>query len=161
MNQGPASGIAYIEMGEPLSLPHPVVTARTSRRHRHRARPQLRIRMRQPRVLIGIVDVGGFDFAHPDFLDATARPASLRIWDQGRRQRSPLGKPPRPFEYGCRAHPRAHAAGARRGVARTRSRRPTCSGNRSRQPGAHATHVASIAAGNSGVCSGRGACGRL
>jgi hypothetical protein len=33
-------------------------------------------------VLIGIIDVLGFDFAHPEFLDG-ASTRFLEIWDQG------------------------------------------------------------------------------
>ena len=73
-NRGADSGIAYIEMGEPLSVPHPVVTPRRVSEPRY-ASPHSRTSAPHE-VLIGIVDVGGFDFAHPDFLDRTATRAS-------------------------------------------------------------------------------------
>ena len=67
LNQGPGSGISYIEMGEPLSLPHPVVSPRRVEEPKRRAAAPSDPYAAPP-VLIGIVDVGGFDFAHPDFL---------------------------------------------------------------------------------------------
>jgi subtilisin family serine protease len=104
-----------------------------------------------PPVLIGIIDVGGFDFSHPDFLDAQGKTRFVRIWDQGAPRRSLLGKPPRPFGYGAELTrermdqaldwSRTHAIGASDLLRQT-----------VQQPGAHATHVASIAAGNRGVC---------
>ena len=49
-------------------------------------------------VLIGIVDVGGFDFAHPDFLDDKAADALRRDLGPGQAR----GAPPvgRGFDYG-------------------------------------------------------------
>jgi hypothetical protein len=35
-------------------------------------------------VLVGIIDVNGFDFAHPDFLDADGHTRFEAIWDQCR-----------------------------------------------------------------------------
>ena len=40
-------------------------------------------------VIIGIIDVGGFDFAHEDFLDAQGNTQFLSIWDQGGTSRKP------------------------------------------------------------------------
>ena len=34
-------------------------------------------------VLVGIIDVNGFDFSHPDFLDENGNTRFVRIWDQG------------------------------------------------------------------------------
>ena len=149
LNQGPASGISYVEMGEPLSLPHPVMSARTA------AEPARRTAApsdpyAQPRVLIGIVDVGGFDFAHPDFV-VNGATRFVRIWDQGLPADSPFGAPPEPFDYGVElTHERMQQAldwSATHKIAPTDLIRQS-----SQTPGAHATHVASIAAGNSGVC---------
>jgi subtilisin family serine protease len=151
-NRGPATGISYIEMGEPLSLPHAAVTARRVSEPKSRVPSRARRRTRgAPRVLIGIIDVGGFDFSHPDFLDRRGRTRFVSIWDQGAPRRSPLGRPPRPYGYGAEltnarmqealAWSRTHK------IAATDLLRQTF-----QEPGAHATHVASIAAGNSGVC---------
>ena len=77
--------VAYTELGQPLVVPVPTLstgatTAPTvagrrvagSRRHGYGAG-----------VLIGLIDVGGFDFAHPDFLDRSGETRFVRIWDQG------------------------------------------------------------------------------
>src|SRR5687768_10801212 len=65
---GAESGIAAIETGEPLALPHPVVTPRAVTEPPSRVPksvgPVVPIDRTVPAVLIGIIDVGGFDFAH-------------------------------------------------------------------------------------------------
>lgn len=50
-------------------------------------------------VLIGIIDVGGFDFAHPDFIDKNGKTRFVSIWDQG----SDIRTAPKPFNYGQRS----------------------------------------------------------
>ena len=47
-------------------------------------------------VLIGIIDVQGFDFAHAEFLDGEGRTRFVEIWDQGGNTRPA----PKPFGYG-------------------------------------------------------------
>ena len=101
-------------------------------------------------VLIGIVDVGGFDFAHPDFLDDDGLTRFVAIWDQGpARRRPPVA---RGFDYGAE-FTRDHLNGAIR-AAREPGVPPATRLERQSQttPGSHGTHVASITAGRSGVC---------
>ena len=101
-------------------------------------------------VLIGIIDVGGFDFAHPIFW--TRRGHAVRgdlgsASAAGGRRRMARG-----FDYGSeitKAHMDAAIAAARSAACRPRR---CSSGSRRRRPGSHGTHVASIAAGNTGVC---------
>ena len=100
-------------------------------------------------VMIGIIDVGGFDFAHPDFLDGNGKTRFTRIWDQG----GNVHAAPSRFEYGSEitdTHMNAAIAASKRpgGLPATLLERQS-----QQEDGSHATHVASIAAGNSGVCS--------
>ncbi len=166
-----AGGVAYIEAGAPLSLPQPATGRKaadepesrvpemqscTLPTYRHDGRStdattRFPIPLRdKPAVLIGFIDVGGFDFSHPDFLireNGAAKTRFHAIWDQGGRQR------PRPknIPYGSlitkEDMDRALANAPRAGVAPTDLVRQSV-----QVPGAHGTHVASIAAGNSGVC---------
>ncbi|HEX6210879.1 MAG TPA: S8 family serine peptidase [Methylomirabilota bacterium] len=99
-------------------------------------------------VVLGLIDVGGFDFGHPDFLDTEGQTRFIGIWDQGGRGR----RPPAPFTYG------AELTGAHLRAAVTQSRKPGSLPAAMLEPqsqqtrGSHGTHVASIAAGRSGVC---------
>lgn len=97
-------------------------------------------------VLIGIVDVGGFDFAHPDF----ARESGTRferIWDQGGNSRQA------PRRYGYGAEIRAEHMNRAIASADDTSLPATELEPQSQMtPSSHATHVASIAAGGRGLC---------
>ena len=147
-------GISHIEMGEPVKAPLPLegppsrrAPTVAKRRVKHR-----NLHKDGADVLIGIIDVQGFDFAHEDFLKG-AGTRFERIWDQGGNAR------PHPevdtaegrFDYGAEFHKthldRAIRVAPQLGV-------PPWEVERQSQiaPGSHATHVASIAAGNRGVC---------
>lgn len=138
--------VAFIEMAEAIRLDQPAVDPNGPRR----APPQKRLSARLPapkrNVLVGIIDVGGFDFAHPDFLDKDGNTRFARIWDQG----GDFREPPAAFGYGAeftRERLDAALAEARRsGLPPTRLERQS-----QRDAGSHGTHVASIAAGNRGV----------
>lgn len=143
--------VTFIEPGEALRRPRPRVesgdvgepgrAARTvdfDEHHKHGAD-----------VLVGIIDVGGFDFSHPDFSDGRGGTRFERIWDQGGDTRpSPqLGDE---FAYGSELRKEhldaaiANAPGL--GVDAWDLERQS-----EMAPGSHGTHVASIAAGNLGV----------
>lgn len=140
--------VAYVHASESLALSLPPVSAMPSS-----AKPTPRsvtvdgaLQTGQG-VLIGIIDVGGFDFAHPDFLDAAGNTRFISIWDQGGDYRPP----PNQFNYGSElSADRLQAAMA---LQKTK-KMPAVDLERQSQrtPGSHGTHVASIAAGNSGVC---------
>jgi subtilisin family serine protease len=105
-------------------------------------------------VIIGIVDVGGFDFSHPDFL-SNGKTRFLSIWDQRKHRRKPPserhGAGFADFNFGSeilKADMDEAIAAAARGGLPAVLLEPQSQASRS----AHATHVASIAAGNSGVC---------
>jgi subtilisin family serine protease len=150
-----SENVTHIELGEPLATPTPIISA-------NKADPPSRFLRRfgsaqQHRggegVLIGIVDVQGFDFSHSDFLDGQGRTRFVRIWDQGASEGfsrpAPQGDPQ--FAYGAEFtgdHLNAAIAAA------PQLKIPAFELERQSQiaVGSHATHVASIAAGNHGVC---------
>ena len=101
-------------------------------------------------VLVGIIDVQGFDFAHADFLDGNGKTRFLRIWDQGGDAR-PSPQKEGQFSYGAEFH-RDHLNAAIK--ASPDLGLPAVDIERQSQmvEGSHATHVASTAAGNRGVC---------
>lgn len=137
--------VSYISAGETLEAPNP-----TSRAFLAQAPAPRAVDPGAPsgRVLLGIVDVGGFDFGHPDFLQRR-RTRFERIWDQGLRPEKP-GRVPYGDEITRRQIDEAlrFAAGPD-GLPATEVLTQSM-----QVPGSHATHVASIAGGNLGVCPG-------
>jgi subtilisin family serine protease len=145
--------VVFVERGQPLSRPLPqlgdqspavpsVVERRVGKAEKHH---------HGSGVLVGIIDVQGFDFSHPDFLDATGKTRFDRIWDQGGDFRPPPGSiKGSTFDYGAefkKDHLNAAIQNAPSlGVAATDLEKQS-----SMEPGSHGTHVASIAAGNRGI----------
>lgn len=143
--------VAYVELAEALKPPSPAVANLTPAP----PSPVLR-RFGRPahhhygeKVLIGIIDVQGFDFAHSDFLDGDGHTRFVRIWDQGGDARPSPARAQ--FGYGAEftgdhLNAAIDAAG-RVGLPATELERQS-----QQVEGSHGTHVASIAAGNRGVC---------
>lgn len=142
--------VAYIELGEHLRTPTPIVlsdlvSAPATGLRRFGTATQHGF---GEGVLIGIIDVQGFEFDHPDFLeDGGKRTRFVSIWDQGGDSHGP----PAGFSYGSditRTQMNAAIAAGRAGGLPATELEPQSQ----IVPSSHGTHVASIAAGNRGVC---------
>ena len=141
--------VAYVHPAQPLTLDQPVVTSVPPKTTpKSKAVGSAAKYGRGRGVLIGIIDVNGFDFSHPDFLDDAGNTRFIAIWDQGGETRpSPKG-----FRYGSemkQTHLNAAIAASKQpGMPPA----PWIEKQSQQQAGSHGTHVASIAAGRSGVC---------
>jgi subtilisin family serine protease len=145
--------VTSVELGQPLAMPDQIVSAERPAAPRASAR-------RVPRgsdhhsgagVLVGLIDVGGFDFSHPDFLDSDGHTRFERIWDQGGNSHPPPAeRGTSGFTYGAELRKkdmdRALDAAAAQGLPAYELEPQS-----QMSEGSHATHVASIAAGNRGV----------
>jgi subtilisin family serine protease len=147
------ANVTYVELGEALATPTPTVST---------DRPQVpsvslrkfgtpKQRKKAENVLIGIVDVQGFDFTHPDFLDGNGKTRFVRIWDQGGSTR-PHPKGRKQFEYGSEFL-QEHLNTAIKAAPKLKIPAYELEAQSQMVVGSHATHVASIAGGNRGVCS--------
>jgi subtilisin family serine protease len=136
--------VAFVHPADPLKLevPDPHAATRPSPRSIARAAGS------GEGVLIGIVDVGGFDFAHPDFLDEDGKTRFVSIWDQGATRR----KPPKGFDYGAEITAAQIDAALAASTGRNALPATLIERQSQQEAGSHGTHVASIAAGKSGVC---------
>lgn len=143
-----AEGIAYVEPGAPLSHPRPRVEGRAAEAPASRAvETPAGTEAEADPVLIGLVDVGGFDFAHQDFLDEDGDTRFERIWDQGAAD----GPPPEGYDDG-RELTRKEMNRAIHGARQVGVSPGDILPQSVQAPSSHGTHVASIAGGNSGVC---------
>jgi subtilisin family serine protease len=141
--------IAFVHPSNPLTLDRPEVRSiPPERKLGSKAIGSAKECGRGDAVLIGIIDVGGFDFSHPDFLDEEGNTRFIAIWDQG----GDFRPPPAGFTFGSEFRKpqmdAAIAASKKPGLPPA----PWIERQSQRQPSSHGTHVASIAAGNSGVC---------
>lgn len=143
--------VSAVELGERVIFSQPVAEASTSRAPSKRLRKVgSRRRHRDGEgVIVGIIDVQGFDFAHPDFLDSSGETRFLSIWDQGGDTR-PC---PKDFTYGAEVT-RVQMNAALEAAPKLHLPATTLEPQSQMVPSSHATHVASIAAGNRGVCRG-------
>lgn len=144
--------VSFVEMGEPVSTPDPIVHAGKPKAPSHVTwwTETLPLHNGGADILIGIIDVQGFDFAHPDFLDSNGRTRFERIWDQGGSAR-PAPKTPKSRRYGAEFL-KKHLDAAIARAPKERIPATDLEAQSQRAPGSHGTHVASIAAGNAGLC---------
>ena len=154
--------VRLIEAGDPVRVPPVLVTGDPSETKAPPADERKITTLEDQHkygenLLIEIIDVSGIAFAHPDFLDGDST-RILRIWDMGGDFRKSPAKANKPadfqsFDYGAefkREHLNDAIAQSRRiGVSPYAIERQSQA-----SPGSHGTHVASIAAGNSGICRG-------
>jgi subtilisin family serine protease len=141
-----SDAVAFVHPAEPLKLDLPVAAAATA--PASRAIQGGAANWKSKGVLIGIIDVGGFDFAHPDFLDKKGLTRFHSIWDQG----ASLRPPPHGFSYGSLIE-KPHMDAAIKAAGKPGGLPAHLLEAQSQQvESSHGTHVASIAAGNKGVC---------
>lgn len=142
-------GIIFVEPADNLKPPRPVKGSSTSKAPARRG-----VDKKQQAhgdgagVIIGIIDVEGFDWAHPEFIDQAGNSRFIRIWDQGAMK----GQRPKGFDYGrviSAADMAAALADAKQAHVSPHDLEPQSQ----MAVGSHGTHVASIAAGARGICS--------
>lgn len=170
LNRDPS--VRLIELAETLKQPNPEVVRAHAKRpfnvdfkkmndgwkrlERFDDRdPRRRLREIGPigeNVLIGIIDVGGIDFAHEDFLDKNGDSRVIAIWDQG----GDAFPPPKNLGGNRKDNgseiSRKRIAFALANAAKFKVTPYDLAPQSQQVVGSHATHVASIAAGNGGVC---------
>jgi subtilisin family serine protease len=143
------ANIVIIEPAETLKPPRPLKGSATTSSPTARAVGNERKKHGDGAgVIIGLIDVEGFDWAHPDFLDQAGNSRFVGIWDQGAKK----GTRPRGFDYGRVITP----ADMARAVAEAKQVQVSPHDLEPQSQmvvGSHGTHVASIAAGATGVCS--------
>ncbi|MGH7949532.1 MAG: S8 family serine peptidase [Candidatus Binataceae bacterium] len=168
LNDNPA--IQLIELGETLKAPTPAIEATQPpppAANRFAALNKGTLQLPETglivldkigeNVLVGIIDVGGIDFAHPDLLDDAGASRVVAIWDQGGDAFDPPqlgvteGKPGKSTGYGSeiRASDMMFAMDE---AAKSKLSPYDLAPQSVQERGSHATHVASIAAGRSGLC---------
>lgn len=140
--------IAQVEVAESIRAPFPLEGESLEKFPAGASRegvPGARRHKHGEGLLVGIVDVGGFDFSHPDFVLKGATRFE-RIWDQGGRWRKAPGRKPS-TNYGSEIH-RDHMNAALKAAPRIGVAATELEPQSQMTPSSHGTHVASIAAGN-------------
>jgi subtilisin family serine protease len=142
--------IIFVEHAETLKNPRPTKSAATASAPANRGVKSDRKRHGDGKgVLIGLIDVEGFDWMHPDLLDDRGKPRFEAIWDQGASDRTaPAG-----YDYGG-VIDNAAMVQAQIDAKKAKVSPHDLEPQSQMIVGAHGTHVASIAAGRSGLCSG-------
>ena len=97
--------VAFVHPAEPLKLDVPASSRATA--PPSRAINTANNIRKVKGVLVGIIDVGGFDFAHQDFLDKEGKTRFHSIWDQG----GTLRPPPKPLHLRFADHQATHGCG--------------------------------------------------
>jgi subtilisin family serine protease len=144
----PEQNTIFVEPADSLKPPRPKRGATSNAKPPKGVRPAVHraARTRGKGVIIGIIDVEGFDWTHPDFLvDGKSRFHS--IWDQGADSPAGQGTP----SYGRIITAQAMAA-AQKAAKAIRVSPHDLEPQSQMSPGSHGTHVASIAAGANGIC---------
>ena len=150
--------VAYVELGESIRAPQPLDGGTSTRfpRAEDRAVGLSQLHRGGEDVLVGIIDVQGYDFSHEDFVNETGT-RFVALWDQGGSPRGDTyqkinGNPVNTtHKYGIHLD-EAKLKSAQR-IAVAIGVRPEDVEPQSQQvAGSHATHVTSIAAGNRGLC---------
>ena len=153
-------GVRFIGVSDPVSLVAPLPASQETSDEFIGERPEIPkdywSSIGNRRVLLGFIDVDGFDFRHDVFLDDKGQTRFARIWDQTTVDQK--GVPPSPakrhgtewsnFDYGHEFDAKAmNDAIEQTGMyAYWRAGLPT------KELMSHGTHVASIAGGSIGVC---------
>lgn len=139
----------FVEHAETLKVPRPIKGNATTTAPLKRAISVDRAKHGDGAgVLIGIIDVEGFDWTHPDLLDDRGAPRFTSIWDQGARG----GPYPQGSDYG-RIISKADMIQALVDAKTVKVSPHDLEPQSQMVVGSHGTHVASIAAGRTGVCS--------
>ena len=148
--------VSYVSAGDVINAPTPEISLAhvTAPRRSDAVLRTGNLHRNGKRTLVGIIDVQGFDFTHPDFRGAEGKTRFVGIWDQGGSTRpSPAqGSGVAPYEYGAELtadHLNQAIAGASAAGVSPLDLEPQSQ----MADQSHGTHVASIAAGNLGICS--------
>lgn len=153
--------VTYVEPGQPLAIPKPIVSSEVNVTPTLKSFGKPKEHKNGENILIGIIDVQGFDFTHQDFLAKNGKTRFERIWDQGGnsrpnpRARADAGDKElfdKRFDYGSEIL-QAEMNAAIKAAPKVKVPAYELEPQSQMTPGSHGTHVASIAAGNSGVCS--------